>query len=90
MFAVAAAALAEQVGPEDLAEGSLFPPVHELRRVTARIAEAVVAQARDEGVGRPLADEAIRPSVQRAMWDPAYLPLTPKRAPAEAEQAVLA
>jgi malate dehydrogenase (oxaloacetate-decarboxylating) len=90
LFAVAAAALAEQVGPEDLAAGSLFPPVHELRRVTARIAEAVVAQARDEGVGRPLADEAIRPSVQRAMWDPAYLPLTPKPAPAEAEHAVLA
>ena len=82
MFAAAAAALAAEVSAEDLASGSLFPPVHELRRVTARIAEAVVAQARDEGVGRPIADDAIPQRVQEAMWDPAYVPLV-AQTPAE-------
>jgi malic enzyme len=85
MFAVAAAALAAEVSTADLAAGSLFPPVHELRRVTARIAEAVVAQARDEGVGRPIADDAIPQRVQEAMWDPAYVPLVAQRRAVEAE-----
>ena len=87
MFAAAAAALAAEVSAEDLAAGSLFPPVHELRRVTARIAEAVVAQARDEGVGRPIADDAIPRRVQEAMWDPAYVPLVARSAVAEPEGA---
>jgi hypothetical protein len=38
---------------------SLFPAVANLRRMTARVATAVVAAARDDGVGRRLADEAI-------------------------------
>jgi malate dehydrogenase (oxaloacetate-decarboxylating) len=86
MFAAAAAALADQVTPEDRVARSLFPPIHQLRRVTARIAEAVVAQARDEGVGRPFADDAIPSNVQRAMWEPAYVALAPRPAPALAEQ----
>jgi malate dehydrogenase (oxaloacetate-decarboxylating) len=85
MFARAAAALAAEVSTEDLAAGSLFPPVRELRRVTARIAEAVAAQARDEGVGRPIADEAIPQRVQEAMWDPSYVPLVARRAVEEPE-----
>ena len=36
-----AASLASQGGPDDLASGSLFPPVDSLRRVTAQIAAAV-------------------------------------------------
>jgi malic enzyme len=85
MFAAAATALANEVSTEDLAAGSLFPPVHELRHVTARIAEAVVAQARDEGVGRPIADDAIPRRVQEAMWDPSYVPLVARRAVEEQE-----
>jgi len=83
MFTAAAAALAGEVSTEDLAEGSLFPPVQTLRRVTARVATAVVAQARDEGVGRPFEDDAIPRIVQDAMWDPAYVPLVPRIATAE-------
>ena len=87
MFAAAAAALAAEVSAEDLAAGSLFPPVRELRRVTARIAEAVVAEAREEGVGRPLADDAIPGRVQEATWDPAYVPLVARKTIAEPEVA---
>ena len=53
--------------------------------MTARIAEAVVAQARDEGVGRILAGDAIPRRVQEAMWDPAYVPLVARLAVAEPE-----
>ncbi len=90
MFAAAAATLADEVHADDLAAGSLFPPVSALRRVTVRIAEAVVREARDSGVGRPLDDGAIEPAVRGAMWDPAYVPLLPAAPAARAEEAELA
>jgi malic enzyme len=71
MFAAAAFALAAQPSREDLAAGSLFPPVSRLRAVSARVAEAVVRQAASEGVARnPPPDPA--EAVPAAMWDPAY------------------
>jgi malate dehydrogenase (oxaloacetate-decarboxylating) len=57
----------------ELAEGSLFPRLRELRRVTRAVAHAVVKQAREEGVGRPLPDEEIMSAVTQAMWDPGYV-----------------
>ena len=75
MFLAAAEQLAAEVSDEQLAAGSLFPRVRELRRVSARIAEAVVRAARQDGVGRPIPDAEIGPAVADAMWQPAYLPL---------------
>jgi malic enzyme len=77
MFAAAARQLAEEIHDDDLQAGSLYPPVADLRRVTVGIARAVVRQARDEGVGRPIADEAIAGAVADAMWTPAYRPYRP-------------
>jgi malate dehydrogenase (oxaloacetate-decarboxylating) len=78
MFAAAADQLAAEIRSEDLASGSLFPPIHDLRRVTARIAEAVVREARESGVAaRPIEDAAIPEAVGTRMWDPAYLPMDP-------------
>jgi malate dehydrogenase (oxaloacetate-decarboxylating) len=42
MCRIAAETLADQVSGEDLAAGSLFPPIRDLREVATRIAEAVV------------------------------------------------
>src|SRR6202162_5185692 len=75
MFAVAAQQLADEVSAEDLASGSLFPSAHEIRRVSARIAEVVAAEARDSGVGRAISDEEIPRLVAAAMWDPASPPV---------------
>ncbi len=86
MFAAAAQALADEVSEADLASGSLFPPVRDIRRVTAGVAAAVVREAREEGLGRTIADDAIAPAVRAAMWEPAYLPMDP--AP-EGEGAIL-
>jgi malic enzyme len=71
MLLAAAVALAAQPSREDLAAGSLFPPLSRLRSVTAGVAEAVVRQAVSEGVARnPPPDPA--EAVSSAMWDPAY------------------
>ena len=72
MFAAAAEAVAEMVRPEELAEGALYPPLTRLREVSVRIAEAVVKEARDSGVGRHLHDEDIHNEVEKMMWFPEY------------------
>src|SRR5450759_4496291 len=63
MFAVAAQRLADEVKESDLASGSLFPSTHEIRRISARIAEGVVAEARNAGVGRKISDAEIPKAV---------------------------
>jgi malic enzyme len=77
MFAAAAEALAAQVSAADLAEGLVFPPMRDLRRVTVRVAEAVVREARDRGLGRPFTDAEIPGAVAEAMWQPDYPDLVP-------------
>src|SRR5581483_7790784 len=78
MFAAAADALAAEVSPRDLASGSIFPPINDIRRVTARIAEAVARAAAADGVARRQLDDAQVPAaVAAAMWEPVYLPMVP-------------
>jgi len=72
MFAAAATQLAREVRDEDLARGSLFPPIQDIRRVTAAIAQAVVRVARDSGVGKAIEDERIPEAVASSMWQPVY------------------
>jgi malate dehydrogenase (oxaloacetate-decarboxylating) len=80
MFAAAADCLAAEVSDADLAAGSLFPRAHELRRVTAHIAEAVVREARNSGVAEHVLDDKdISGAVSQAMWEPAYLPMEAAR-----------
>jgi malate dehydrogenase (oxaloacetate-decarboxylating) len=78
MFAAAAVRLACEVKQEDFDAGMLFPPPSHIRRVSRGIAEAVVKQAREEGVaGRVLKDGEIPRAVADAMWDPAYPRMVP-------------
>ncbi len=77
MFTVAAEALAESVSEEDLASGSLYPPLKELRDDTARIACAVVREAKRLGLGRDLPDAEIEATVAREMWLPEYPNIVP-------------
>jgi malate dehydrogenase (oxaloacetate-decarboxylating) len=78
MLEAAAKALAEEVTPDDLATGSLYPRISALRRVTTRVAGAVVAAAiADDVAQRPLKPGEIPPAVRSAMWDPQYPELVP-------------
>jgi malic enzyme len=72
MFLAAARAVADAVTTEERGQGALFPPVWRLREVTARVAEAVVRAARDEGAGLPLENGAAAKAVHAAMWEPVY------------------
>jgi malic enzyme len=89
MFAAAAEQLAAEVSAEDLESGSLFPRVREIRRVSARIAEAVVRTARDEGIGQAITDADIPRAVAAAMWEPDYLPMRPSAVREELRASVL-
>jgi malic enzyme len=70
MFTAAADCVARENTDEDLLGGCLFPRVKRLREVAARIAEAVVREARDSGVGRSIPDERIPGAVRAQMWNP--------------------
>lgn len=74
MFSAAAEALSLTVSNDDLARGHLFPPIGQLRHVARSVASAVVGVARDSGVGRAIETADIAGEVERAMWDPQYLP----------------
>jgi malate dehydrogenase (oxaloacetate-decarboxylating) len=77
MFQLAAKALANEVSEDELGAGRLLPKVRDLRRVTARVAEAVLREARASAVSLPFPDEAIPSAVAEAMWVPRYAALTP-------------
>jgi len=77
MFTVAAEALAGQVEDEDLEAFALYPRLQKLRPITARIAEAVVREARDSGLGQDIADAEVEQAVAAAMWHPDYPVLEP-------------
>jgi malic enzyme len=72
MFRVAAETLAASVSDAELSAGTLFPRLRELRQITLQVACAVAKQAREEGVGRPIADDGIAEAVRAMMWWPDY------------------
>ena len=85
MFAAAAVRLAAEVHEEDFQAGMLFPPASHMRRVARGIAEAVVRQAREDGVaGRVLTDAEIPAVVAAAMWTPEYPRVVPVHDPVPA------
>jgi malate dehydrogenase (oxaloacetate-decarboxylating)(NADP+) len=72
MFLAAATALAEQVTAHDLAQGSLFPPLAQVREVSTHLAVAVAEVAFRQGhagIERP-AD--LFSHVRSCMYDPRY------------------
>jgi malic enzyme len=79
MFLAAAQTLADQVTSERLSQGALYPKVAELRRVSRAIAIRVIREARDSGIGRAYHDDQIEPTVDAAMWYPAYTTYQPKK-----------
>jgi malate dehydrogenase (oxaloacetate-decarboxylating)(NADP+) len=72
MFLAAARTLAEQVGAEDLAQGSLYPALSRVRDVSAHIAAAVVKVAVAEGVAGVERRARLLDFVQSHMYDPRY------------------
>jgi malic enzyme len=72
VFLVAARTLVECVDQQRLESGAVYPDQSQLREVSRRIAVEVVRQARTDGVGRMIPDDAIGDLVEKAMWYPEY------------------
>ena len=78
MFLAAAHALAEYNPTVDPGEGSLYPRLQELRRVSQLIAFKVAQCARDEGFGRSLDDQELKTAIADFCWHPEYPATTRK------------
>ncbi len=74
MFIAASKALSEMVTPEQHAARQLLPPIDNIRKVSEEIALAVAIEARDNGLGIIKNDDELRIMIQKAMWQPKYLP----------------
>jgi malate dehydrogenase (oxaloacetate-decarboxylating)(NADP+) len=72
MFMAAARTLASTVTESDLAQGSLYPPLSDVRRVSARIAAAVAEVAYAEGLAQVERPADLLEYVQSHMYDPRY------------------
>jgi malic enzyme len=72
MFLVAARAVAEHVGPERFADGSLYPDQDDLRAVSRSVAIEVVREAKRSNLGRLIPDEEIESAVDELIWYPEY------------------
>jgi malate dehydrogenase (oxaloacetate-decarboxylating)(NADP+) len=69
----AARALAGLVSEDDLARGSVYPPLHDIRSISERVAVAVAEEAYERGVAgltpRPADLDAY---IRSCMWEPSY------------------
>jgi malate dehydrogenase (oxaloacetate-decarboxylating)(NADP+) len=72
MFMVAAHTLAEQVSENDLRQGSLYPPLENIRDVSAHIAAAVAAVAYRRGLARSSQPADLLGFVKSQMYEPRY------------------
>jgi malate dehydrogenase (oxaloacetate-decarboxylating)(NADP+) len=72
MFMASARMLAESVTEGDLAQGSLYPPLHSVRDVSARIATAVAEVAYRDGLATIERPADLASHVRAKMYDPRY------------------
>lgn len=72
MFFVAAKTLAGFVTEEDLACGSLFPSLNQIRKVSLAIAEAVAVVAYQKGLARRSRPKDLRAYLASQMYEPSY------------------
>ena len=72
MFMAAARTLAAQVSDADLVQGSLYPPLSQVREVSARIGAAVAAVAFDAGLAGVARPADLLDHVRQTMYTPVY------------------
>lgn len=74
MFTTAAYALAECVAAEDLAAGTVFPYIKDLRRISLHVALEVIKEIIAEDSSHELHEKNLEEYVEACMWKPTYLP----------------
>jgi len=78
MFHVAASTVADSVGAEDLAQGTLLPPLERIRELSIRVAAGVARLAVAEG----LSSVALPDDVEAWVREGVYFPVYPEYVPA--------
>jgi malate dehydrogenase (oxaloacetate-decarboxylating)(NADP+) len=73
MFMAAANELAARVREDDLAQGSLYPPLSSIRDVSAHIAAQVAAVAWRRGLARGAQPADLLAAVRSQMYQPRYV-----------------
>ena len=73
MFLAAAHTLAASVTPEDLAQGSLLPPLTRVREVSVQIATAVAEVIFEQGLASKSRPEDLPALVRAHVYDPRYV-----------------
>jgi malate dehydrogenase (oxaloacetate-decarboxylating) len=74
MFMAASRALSNFVSEEELKTKQMLPSIEKIREVTAQVALAVCKEARDSGLGVIADNEKLFQMIEKAMWEPKYLP----------------
>jgi len=69
---VASQALADNTGPELVAQGQLYPSIDDVREVSRSVAVAVAVTAIEEGVADHVED--LEAAIDAEMWTAEYLP----------------
>lgn len=72
MFLVAAHSLANQVTEEDLERGRVYPPLTDIRKVSARIARDVAQLVYDQGLTDKKRPDDILAEIHEYMYQPVY------------------
>jgi malate dehydrogenase (oxaloacetate-decarboxylating) len=72
MLMAAARALADISPARSNVKGNLLPPVSELRDISFRVAQAVAAQARKDGLAELMDTGDMYKRIRDKMWTPKY------------------
>ncbi|MEI4943609.1 malic enzyme-like NAD(P)-binding protein, partial [Aeromonas caviae] len=74
IFTTAAFALAECVSEADLARGTVYPRISELRNISVHVATAVLKDIVRRDPSHPLIGQDLQEHILSHMWEPVYLP----------------
>ena len=72
MFLASTKALANYVSEEDLATGTLYPPLTNIRKVSLEIAVAVAEKAYELNIAQRPKPENLKEEIAKMMYDPEY------------------
>lgn len=72
MFLAAADTLASMVKPEDLEQGTIYPPLKDIRAISLKIACAVAEKAYEQNLAQKTRPHNLSKSIATLMYDPSY------------------
>lgn len=74
MFMAGSKALSGMLTEAELESRQLLPSLEKIRELSAQVALAVAIEARDSGLCAKRSDDELLKEIQKAMWQPKYLP----------------